>query len=179
MKRIFAISLFGLLLFAVLGQTIAFWCLRATIKKEIKQILYSKIAEKQCTIFHFPKNALPTEGGNDNEFLYKNVWYDIVKTVIQGDSVLIVAIADYAETHLIKNLEQSIETNLYQQKENAKKIALTLRSFFSESLPADASFFIQKIDFQFIIKHIFFYLNLFSLPHLAKNFPPPKHLSFC
>lgn len=145
----------------------------------MKQILYSKIDEKQCTIFHFAKNALPTEGGNDDEFLYKNVWYDIVSTDIQKDSVLIVAIADYAETHLIKNLEQSIEINLYQQKENAKKIALTLRSIFSESLPADASFFIQKNDFQFIIKHIFFYLNNFSLPHLARNFPPPKYLSFC
>ncbi len=145
----------------------------------MKEILYSKIDEKQLTTFHFAKNALPTEGKEKGEFMYGNIWYDIVKTVVQQDSIIVFAIADHAETHLVKHLAQSIETNLYQQGETAKKVALTLRSIFSESVPADASFFLHKIDFQHLIKHNFFYLNIFPFPIVLKDTPPPQYFSFC
>lgn len=179
MKHIFAILLLGVLLLAGLGQTFSFWWLRASIRSEMKQILYLKLDDKQLTVFNFGKNTALTEGGYEQEFLHENIWYDLVKTEIRNDSLFVFALADHAETHLIKNLAQNIEANLYQQGDTAKKIALTLRSIFSELVLPDTFFCIKNIDFENFKQQHFFYINSFSLPHLYSDFPPPKYLSFC
>ena len=145
--RYVSISILALLLiFQSLGSHVLFHVQRQQIRKEIKHRLKNEIDLAQLHIFKvkgqiYASNML--RWLSEEEFRYKNMFYDVVKTRQVGDDLYLFCVADNQEEILFANLSNLVGDVWCSGEQQNKQEQLSL-ALSSNYLPAQALELLQS-----------------------------------
>ncbi len=121
MKRVAILILLFVFLFNSVGYLIVFKTVQYQAKKEIKSIVKNNLSNSDITKISINRNNLSEiiwiEEGK--EFLYKNKLYDLIKSEVLGDELILSCIDDKKETQLFANLDEQV--NAYLNDDISKK----------------------------------------------------------
>lgn len=147
---------------------------KSQVRKEVKSQLTRSIDKKFLVHLKFTKQFAKTELNweHSKEFGYKGEMYDVIETLIVGDTINYWCWWDNEETNLNKKLNNLVAQalgNNHQNKENEKQLTNFFKTLFHENTPAINIFsvFLNKTK---IPPSCSFYRSRCSSPSV----PPPQ-----
>ena len=132
--EVLSVFLLGVVLFNLVGTPVIFYFIQKGIKKEMKRVILSEIPDQKLTAIDMPVGlAEQTKSGfvwiEPHEFTYKGKMYDIVRSVILGDTVRYYCVNDTDEEELIKTYSKQTK----QKKPVSTPAAQVLITIFVSS----------------------------------------------
>lgn len=159
MKKLLVLFFLIVLMYNSIGFIINFQFVLTEWRQEMKHFLSNKSADTPLTRLVFDKNNFDTSA---QEFSKDNFRYDVVKTEIYGDSIVVYCFRDDKETRLAENFSEQLFENTSDKYFFSKKFQKNfLKEFFFEKI------FVGKKIIKLIPdeKNIFCYAPLF-LPEI-------------
>jgi len=144
------------------------------IRREVKWKMIAEINKEELVLIKLSNTQIQTEveWEHSKEFEYKGEMYDIVETVVKGDSTFYWCWWDYEETKLNKQLDGLLAfaySKDHKNKNNQNRLLTFYKSLYISNLITIDSPFFSEIEQQFTS-----YTKLFfSLSH-SPAVPPPK-----
>jgi mRNA-degrading endonuclease YafQ of YafQ-DinJ toxin-antitoxin module len=127
LKKIVAISLLLILLFAYGGYWIVFKLQQYHIRSEVKQAIKNGISEEEISTFvladleNLPANEFAWV--HAKEFKLNGAYYDVIRTEVKGDSVLLFCFHDFKESQLFASLDRIIAMKMGEHEPLQKNIS--------------------------------------------------------
>lgn len=149
-----------------LGFIINFQFVLTEWRQEMKRFLSKSTPEKNLVQFRFDKNTFDV---STKEFSDNNKRYDVVRTEMQGDKIIVYCFSDDVETRLTENFNEQLfsdatagnnftqKINLHQKNKNNN----FLKEFIFEKL-----FSIEKIFLRSTVKKNCFCYTSFFFPDI-------------
>ncbi|MCF8364846.1 MAG: hypothetical protein K9H16_03640 [Bacteroidales bacterium] len=137
MKKAAVIFILCVIMFQMIGVFLLFKLKQNQIRQEVKMQLKAGVSESELTIFSFcTKDANTIKWVDDNEFVYHDQMYDVVKTLKIADQTVYYCLPDYEETRLFAKLNIIVAGEMGKDKTNSgKRIKIFVNWFYSEALP--------------------------------------------
>ncbi len=175
-EKIIAIS-FLFVLFAPVMTIYAYLQFeKSAIRREIKWKMIAGMDEAELVLLKFTKEETQTKlrWEHSKEFEYNGQMYDVVSTVVKGDSIFYRLWWDYEETELNKKLKRMVAIAFAQDEENreAQEILFTYLSSFFLNVPFEWQ--AKPSQDLAAIHRIFFPKEIFSTHQSSPPTPPPK-----
>lgn len=161
------------LLFNTIGHIIVFNSMRFAIRNEVKANVKKNIPLKELILITIDaSNEKEIYFLEEDEFLYKDKMYDIVRSERKGNSVTYYCLNDSKEEELFANLNSEVKKNMdsnpvrHKSQQILKKINLSL--FYEEANTLNKNTF----------HNIFYPFNKDELLYLSFDVltPPPEQL---
>jgi excinuclease UvrABC helicase subunit UvrB len=173
-KHLIVSTLFLVVAYNLVGFMAAFHVVRLEWRHSVRTEL-AKISEENLVRFVFSKNDARI---SKNEFENEGKYYDVVRTVIKGDSVEIYCFDDATETRLTSEfhnliLIKSTQSTDYQHKTQAY-FQLLIKDFYFPSEKNEKGD--PSVSSRF--RAIFWHKNRFCPPHfIPTDTPPPNRVA--
>lgn len=164
------------ILYLSFGYFFVFKTIQKSIKKEIKSILKQDLLKLEPEVFRFKSDIYTNQPENfkwyenNKEFFYFDKLYDIVKTEVSGNELIIYAINDTKEQMLVKNFN-SINNYTGTQlplKAKIQNLLTFLQLTYIQSKNTLHFYCNQNILTYFDIKNLYEFQSLYNSHH------PPK-----
>lgn len=176
MKKVGVLILLFIFLFNNVGYLIVFKTMQYQAKKEIKSIIKNNLSNSDIIKISINRNNLSEiiwiEEGK--EFLYKNKLYDLIKSEVLGDELILSCIDDKKETQLFANLDEQV--NAYLNDDMSKKNSASQKIIKSVL----KVFYFNKIQISFAFgennSHLFAYSDIKISDKNSSIFIPPPEL---
>lgn len=170
------ILLISLLLVLVIPPFITFWWLhhqKDLVRKQVKHKIIQGIDRQELVLLSFTKQDIQEklDWEHSKEFEYQGQMYDIVETIIAGDTIHYWCWWDHQETKLNKKLSlltQRAFAKNPKQKEKKQHLSRYLQSLFFEK----TSITIKANDLT-ITGHSCFYSFIYQSVNISPPTPPP------
>lgn len=175
MKKLVSIFLLVCLIAPITGTYIWLRHEVKLIKKEVKQQMIAGLDDKELIILKFKISNTKSnlKWKHSKEFEYEGEMYDVVKSIVKGDTILYTCWWDNKETKLNKQLAHLIGDiigNNPQNKENQKRLVSFYQKLFHQNTPN--IFGIHRINTTNL--HCSFNNIIYSLSATAPPVPPPE-----
>ncbi|MFA4851576.1 MAG: hypothetical protein WC599_03565 [Bacteroidales bacterium] len=183
MRTVFSILLLILFLFNVSGYFVVFKLMRYNARKEMKAYIKQNLRDDEMEIVVVPNSEIGASGSGfrfveENEFIYNDKLYDIVKKKTDGNNTIFYCINDKQEEKLFAGINEHIKRNTDQnlpagrQGTPAKDKSNNLtKSIVKEALPEKPGFLC--CDITQATTH-FKYVSLIQKQFIPILSPPPK-----
>ncbi|OFX58691.1 MAG: hypothetical protein A2046_10235 [Bacteroidetes bacterium GWA2_30_7] len=165
------------ILYFSFGYFFVFKSIQKSIKKEIKSIMAHDINNLNLEVFHFKKDIYTNSPeffnwhDNNKEFFYFGKLYDIVKSEISDNEIIIYAFNDKNEQHLISNYNNYINNYTGTQLPNKIKVqnllAFMQLTYIQTTITFNFNCNQNNLKY-FDIKNLYEFNSLFNSHH------PPK-----
>ena len=119
----------GLLLYNTVGFVFNFYCVLADLRHEMRVFLKEKPNENDLTRFVFKQTDF--EASTD-EFSKDHKFYDVVKTEILGDSIVVYCFDDEKETQLAAQFNDTLFQNTTSKGDFQRKIKTIFKHLINE-----------------------------------------------
>lgn len=144
------------------------------VKKEVKWRMIEGLDKDELVLLKFSRKETETilNWKHSREFEFLGEMYDIVETVIAGDSVFYYCWWDHEETHLNKQLNSLLAKAAGQHEQNkdsARKIYQFFKTLYLEPVNHD-----NFRSYAVFPKQLFFFDEKFNSVKIAPPAPPPK-----
>lgn len=175
MRRIFSILLSIYFLYNIIGYYPIFLFQQNKIEKEIKQMTLGNFPNDIVTIITFRNTDLQKLSWlKENEFIYKDKLYDVIKRENGNDGeTIFYCVEDHKEKDLIVQFEKHLASHMDNESGNQANCNPILKKlnndFYFFEFDSRNYQFSKKIDF---INTDNFYCSAFMEQHT----PPPKYL---
>lgn len=175
-KKLISILLLFCLIAPLAGTFTWLHVKKQLVKKEVKWKMIEGIDKEELVLLKFTRQETQTllKWKHSREFEFRNEMYDIVETLIAGDSVFYYCWWDHEETHLSKKLN-SLLAHAAGQKEQSKDRLNKIYQFFKSLYFDDLT---SKSDQQFAnqLKITFFYIEKYNSLFFPPPIPPPQNV---
>jgi hypothetical protein len=131
LKKLFAISLFFLMLYNLLGYMVHFHMVKKEWRAYVHKTLSKLSTPDEIITFHFAKNEFDI---SENEFQKNGHFYDVVKYEMLGDSIKVYCFDDKTETQLVAQYHTILQENTEQNADFQGKTAILLKLIVKEYL---------------------------------------------
>jgi hypothetical protein len=146
--------LVAIFLFNIAGYYMGFLCMKYSIKSEIYTRAINNQNDDELTLIKIPiknQKSLDFKLIEDNEFIYKGEYYDVVKKKVVNDSVYYYCFNDSKETSLWDNLDKHIKVhndlNTTHQKKNQNIIKSMVKELFIDKDHIQLYLYSQDLKF--------------------------------
>tara|TARA_R110000823_G_scaffold266883_1_gene386800 strand:- start:236450 stop:237004 length:555 start_codon:yes stop_codon:yes gene_type:complete len=173
LKSAVATFLFVAFLFNFGGCYIILKYQQYQVKKEMIQQIKAGVSDADLTQIRITsknENELLWEDGE--EFRYKGIMYDVVKTeTLDKETTIYHCLTDTQETNLLAELQDILKKNK-KSKNNRKNPVKTFFKFFNKIPPQPQKQGIAVFETKTEVS--FEYINYYNPPKLDVSSPPPK-----
>ena len=175
LKKLISIFLLVCLIAPITGTYIWLRNEVKLIKKEVKQQMIAGLDDRELIILKFKISNTKSnlKWKHSKEFEYEGEMYDVVKSIVKGDTILYTCWWDNKETKLNKQLAHLIGDiigNNPQNKENQKRLV----SFYQKLFHENTFSFIEFYQINKSNSYYWFNNTIYSLNTPAPSVPPPE-----
>jgi hypothetical protein len=173
MKRILSILLLFVFLFNIMGYYAAFLVQRAQLKKEMKAFIKSDEGKEnlQKLVIPVAKYAASVDFIEENEFIYKDELYDLIKKETTVTGIILYCINDLKEELLIEVARKHFNKNNNPNTSTDNSSSL-IENIINEALPENP-FFLMPFSVCHKITE-FDYTSHITTQYIPVISPPPK-----
>ena len=144
-------------------------------KREVKRQIIAGLDEGDLVTLKFKKSSIRSElkWKHSKEFEYQGEMYDIVKSIVRGDTIRYTCWWDNKETKLNKQLAHLMKDVIGsnpQNKENQKRLG----SFYQKLFHDNTSIYLEFCPINTINPYCWFNNNFYSNNAPAPSVPPPE-----
>ena len=132
LKKSIVILFLGLLVYNTVGFIINFRFVLSEWRHEMRMLLNQKTDDADLTTFIFKKTDFDA---STHEFSRNNKRYDVVKTKISGDSLIVYCFQDDKETALSADFNDLLFQNTASNTDLQKKLSGIFKHLLSEYMP--------------------------------------------
>ena len=172
MKKGLILFLLGLLVYNSVGFIINFQCVLAEWRREMHGLLPKNVVEEATVSFVFKKTDFDA---STVEFSKDGKRYDVVKTVLSHDNIVVYCFKDEEESRITAEFDALLFQNTAANTDFQKKMTGVFKHLFSEYL-FDTMFELKTYPSVFDLeKSVFTNKNTcFLMSHLDIITPPPR-----
>ena len=147
-----------------------------SVKQEMKIFIKNNIPENELTKIIIPNSELTSSSSefrqtDENEFIYKGKYYDVVRKKTIGDITIFYCINDSNEEKLFDELTEHVKQNTEQNAPLKNKSVQLLKNIIKEALPDKTNKFYKNQSISYIS---FTYISYFNKNYSSVFLPPPK-----
>jgi non-homologous end joining protein Ku len=146
------------------------------VREEMETYIKQNLRDDEIEIVIVPNSEIGVTGSKfrfveENEFIYNNKLYDIVKKKSEGNNTIFYCINDKNEENLFSGLYEHLKRNCDQNSPTKDKSNNLVKSIIKEALPEKPKFLCCNIT-QTTID--FKYASLIQEQFITVLAPPPK-----
>lgn len=147
-----------------------------SVKQEMKAFILKNTSDNELEKIVISNSDITSSSSDfrfndDNEFIYKGKFYDIVRQKSDGSNTIFYCVNDTNEEKLFAGLDEHVKQNMDQNLPVKGKSAELLKNIIKEALP-DNSITICSNQQNFNIH--FIYNSLLKEHYISILSPPPK-----
>lgn len=174
MKKGLIILFLGLLMYNTIGFVINFHCVLAEWRQEMRLFLSQNIPESDLVQFKFKKTAFDI---STDEFSKDGKRYDVLKTKLSGDDIIVYCFQDDTETALMAQFNDFLFQNSTSKGDFQRKMSSIFKHLRMEYV-FESPFSIQWPPSVFLHKKsVLSYQNrFFATSDFDILTPPPQYL---
>ena len=140
MKKFFSILFLFIFIFNIAGYFIVFKLMQYEARKEMKAYIKQNLNDEEMEVIVIPNNKIGTAGSGfrfveENEFIYNDKLYDIVRKKTDGNKTIFYCINDKFEENLFSGLFEHTKRNTDQNTPINEKSNKLTKSIVKEALP--------------------------------------------